>query len=55
MTRECVTESTAQTLIITNYSRQPLVTRDTSKFVVIFMMYFDITEREKDRFDTGMC
>ena len=25
------------------------------KFVIVLMTYYDITEREKDRFDMGMC
>ena len=29
--------------------------RDISKFVIVFMMYCDITELEKDRFDMGLC
>ena len=29
--------------------------REIGKFVIVLMMYYDITEREKGRFDMGMC
>ena len=29
--------------------------RDIGKFMIVLMMYYDIIEREKNRFDTEMC